>query len=151
MKSLQITRLVIKSACSLSQAVRKLIVGTGAEVFNLRDKTAIVGIGESEYSRNARESLLRLQLQAATRAIEDSGLSIQDIDGIIPGFMGPTVEDFVTNFGLRDLRYTVTVRMGGASAVASLQSAAMAITSGVSRQCFASPAGGAVPREVLLL
>ena len=102
-------------------------------MFNLRDKTAIVGIGETEYSRNAPVSLLSLELQAATSAIEDVGLSIQDIDGIIPGFMGPTVEDFVTNFGLKDLRYTVTVRLGGASAVASLQSAAMAIASGVAQ------------------
>ena len=98
---------------------------------SLKDKAAIVGIGETEYSRDAGVSILNLELQAAVRAIEDSGLSIKDIDGIIPGFRGPTAEDFASNLGLRDLRYSIQIRMGGASATASLQSAAMAVASGV--------------------
>ncbi|TET39805.1 MAG: transporter [Dehalococcoidia bacterium] len=97
----------------------------------LKDKAAIVGIGETEYSRNSGMSNLGLLLQAAKRAVEDSGLSIKDIDGVIPGFMGITAEDLISNFGLADLRYSTTVHMGGASAVASLQTAAMAIATGI--------------------
>ena len=97
----------------------------------LKDKAAIVGIGETEYSRDAGVSVLSLTLQAAVRAIEDSGLSIKDIDGLIPGFTGPQVDDFISNLGLRDLRYATAIQMGGASATASLQSAAMAVSSGI--------------------
>lgn len=97
----------------------------------LKDKAAIVGIGETEYSRNSGMSSLALLLQAAKRAMEDSGLTPKDIDGVVPGFMGITAEDLISNFGLADLRYTTTVHMGGASAVASLQTAAMAIATGI--------------------
>jgi len=102
-------------------------------VASLKDKAAIVGIGETEYSRNSGMSNVALLLQAAVRAIEDAGLTPKDIDGIIPGIMGVTAEDFISNFGIEDLRYTVTVHMGGASAVASLQSAAMAIVLGIAK------------------
>ena len=97
----------------------------------LKDKAAIVGTGETEYSKNSGMSNLALLLQAAVRAIDDAGLSPKDIDGIIPGIMGVAAEDIMSNFGTNDLRYTVTVHMGGASAVASLQSAAMAVATGV--------------------
>ncbi|MFQ5925318.1 MAG: transporter, partial [Dehalococcoidia bacterium] len=97
----------------------------------LKDKAAIVGIGETEYSKNSGMSNLALLLQAAKRAIEDSGLTTKDIDGVIPGFIGISAEHLISNFGLADLRYTATVHIGGASAVASLQTAAMAIATGI--------------------
>lgn len=100
-------------------------------MFSLKDKAAIVGIGESEYSRGVGVSVVSLGLQAAVSAIEDAGLSIKDIDGVIPGFGGTRVEDYISNFGLGDLRYAAIIPMGGASSVASLQSAAMALASGV--------------------
>jgi len=46
----------------------------------LRDKAAIVGIGETEYSRNSGMSDMALLLQASVRAIEDAGLTPKDID-----------------------------------------------------------------------
>jgi acetyl-CoA acetyltransferase len=97
----------------------------------LKDKTAIVGIGETEYSKKSGMSNLELSLQAALRVIEDAGLAPKDIDGVIPCFFGTTAEDFISNLGIKDLRYTATLHMGGASAVASLQSAAIAIATGI--------------------
>ena len=97
----------------------------------LRDKTAIVGIGETTYSRKSGMSELALLLHAAVRAIEDAGLNLHDIDGIIPGFTGPVAEDFMSNFGSEDVKFTSTIHMGGASAVASLQSAAMVVATGI--------------------
>ncbi len=96
----------------------------------LRDKTAIVGIGETEYSKNSGMSGLALLLQASIRAIVDAGLSPKDIDGVLPP-MYQVVEDFVVNLGIESLNYAATIRMGGASAVANLQSAAMAVASGI--------------------
>lgn len=99
---------------------------------SLRDKTAITGIGETTYSRASGTTPLALQLEASLRAIDDAGLSPKDIDGVIPYAAGAAVaEDFITNFGIEDLRYSATTPMGGASCVAALQSAAMAVASGV--------------------
>ena len=97
----------------------------------LRDKTAIVGIGETEYSRNSGMSVTALLLQASLKAIEDAGLKPQDIDGIIPPFFGVSVESIAVNLGVKDLKYSATIHMGGASAVASLQSAAIAVACGL--------------------
>ena len=59
-------------------------------------------------------------------------MSPKDIDGVIPYGAGAAVaEDFVTNFGIEDLRYSATTPMGGASCVAAVQSAVMAVASGV--------------------
>jgi acetyl-CoA acetyltransferase len=97
----------------------------------LKDKAIIVGIGETEYSKNSGMSQLALLLQAATRAIEDAGLRPKDIDGVIPAMGLIPFEDIAVNLGTEDLKYAASILMGGASAVASLQSAAMAVASGI--------------------
>jgi len=100
-------------------------------MLTLKDKSAIVGVGETEYSKNSGMTVLELLLQASVRAIEDAGLTPRDIDGIMPPFFGASAEDFICNFGIKDLKYASVVHMGGASPVASLQTAAMAIATGI--------------------
>ena len=99
----------------------------------MKDKACIVGVGESAYTRNADDpaSVLTNQLQAATHAIADAGLSNNQIDCLIPSQYGPTTEELAANLGVEELRYATTVHMGGAAAVASVQTAAMAVAAGV--------------------
>lgn len=98
----------------------------------LRERAAVTGIGETAYTRGSGKSVLALQLEASLRAIEDAGLSPKEIDGVIPySTTGTVAEDFITNFGTEDLRYSAMTPMGGASCVAALQSAAMAVSAGV--------------------
>jgi acetyl-CoA acetyltransferase len=101
---------------------------------SLRDKGVISGVGETAYSRNSGQSVVALQMQAALAAIADAGLTPKDIDGIIPyGTSGVVAEDFVTNFGIADLRFSATTPMGGASCVAAVQCAVAAISAGICR------------------
>lgn len=101
----------------------------------LHECCAITGVGETRYSRDLPEtSSLALQLSAAKLAAEDAGISPRDIDGIIAMAGAPaSAEDFVTCFGIADLRFSGTAPLGGASCVAALQMAAMAIAAGVCR------------------
>ncbi len=101
------------------------------EKVTLRDKAAIVGIGETEYSKNSGMSHRALLLQAAARAIEDAGLSPKDIDGVVPAMNLISFEDLAVNLGTEDLKYAVFPNMGGASSVATLSSAAMAVACGI--------------------
>ena len=99
---------------------------------NLSEQAAVTGVGETAYTRTTDKSALALSLEASLAAIRDAGLDPKDIDGVIPyGAGGLVAEDFITNFGLPDLRYSAQTPMGGASAVAALQTAAMAVATGV--------------------
>jgi len=98
---------------------------------SLREKVAVTGVGDTTYMRGTDRTALSLQLEASLRAIEDAGLTPKDIDGLIPYGMGVVAEDLVTNFGIPDLRFSATTPMGGATAVASIQCAAAAISAGI--------------------
>ena len=101
---------------------------------SIADVGAIVGIGETAYTRGSGKSATALQMEAALVAIADAGITPRDIDGIVTCSTGPVVaEDFVTNFGIPDLRLSAHVRMGGASCVAALQTAVAAIAVGSCR------------------
>lgn len=105
----------------------------------LRDKAAISGIGETAYTRGTPKSGLALQLEASLAAIADAGLSPRDIDGIIPYFPGGGIaEDFAANLGLPDLALSAFIPMGGATCVAALQTAAMAVSTGVCKNVLIS-------------
>jgi acetyl-CoA acetyltransferase len=106
---------------------------TAQQTIDFRDKAAIVGIGETEYLRGATRPSAEAMLEATRAAIADSGLSPHDIDGIVLPPVLITAEEVAANLGIRDIRYSVTVNMGGASPVTALQSAALAIASGIAK------------------
>src|SRR5471032_910062 len=108
-------------------------------VHPLHEKAAVSGIGETAYTRGTSKSGPALQFEASLKAIADAGLNPRDIDGIIPYFPGGAIaEDHVANLGLPDLKLSVFVPMGGATCVAALQTAAMAVATGVCRHVLIS-------------
>jgi len=96
------------------------------------DQACIVGIGETAYVRKPGSGMseLGLQLQAATRAIEEAGLKGKEIDGIMPFPNVGDAESFAANLGCENLRFAAIVHMGGAAPVASLRVAAAAVATG---------------------
>src|SRR5919109_4032765 len=105
------------------------------ELTNLRDRTCIVGIGETPYTRGTPKSALELALEASMGAIADAGIKPEVIDAVIlpaGAGSGGTAGDFCANLGLRDLHYTTSLQeMGGAMCVSALESAAVALATGV--------------------
>lgn len=97
----------------------------------LKDQACLVGVGETAYTRGAYTPILRLVLEAAQHAIADAGLTPHDIDGFVLSGSYVYQEQLAANLGIRDLRYSTTVHMGGASPVTALQSAAMAVSMGI--------------------
>ncbi|WP_167042411.1 transporter [Salinibacterium sp. ZJ454] len=92
---------------------------------------AIVGVGDTEFSSNSGRSAARLAVEAVLAAVADAGLAVEEIDGIMPYQIGPTAEDIIAALGLKDVRFTSSTHMGGASPLGNLRTAALAIAAGV--------------------
>ena len=107
---------------------------------SLREAGAVTGVGATKYMRGTDRTPLSLQLEASLAAIADAGLKPSDIDGLIPYGSGATTvaEDFITNFGIKDLRFSATTPMGGASPVASIQCALAVIQAGICKHVLLS-------------
>ena len=54
----------------------------------IKDKTAIAGIGWTEFSKDSGVSTLTLATQAALKAIDDAGLKPRDVDGVATWYHG---------------------------------------------------------------
>ena len=107
----------------------------------LRGSCAIVGVGNTAYTRGTDKSTIELHLEASLRALDDAGMHASDVDAIMPSDVaGVCAEQFMVNFGLPDLAYSSVARNGGASFLSSVQTACLAIASGVAT-CALLPAG----------
>ena len=98
----------------------------------LRDKAAVVGIGETEYSKHSGRTELALACEAIKKAVDDAGLAVSDIDGLVR-FDMDTVDDvaLTSHLGLKNLRWMSQTGYGGTGGNAVIVHAAAAITAGL--------------------
>lgn len=91
---------------------------------------AICGIGETKYSRSSGKTAAELALEAVRAAVDDAGISLDQIDGVIPCHRNLPAETVIANFGLPEVTFTAAMQIGGASSVASLGLASLALAAG---------------------
>jgi len=109
-------------------------------MWTLQDKYAIAGIGHTKYSANSGTTVLNLALEACRSAVEDSGIAMDEIDGVVSYHFGDSVPSIAvaTGLGLPAARYAVEFSSGGNAANLIVQTAAAAIEAGLARNviCF---------------
>ena len=97
----------------------------------LKNEAAIVGIGETEYSKNSGRSELALASEASAKAIRDAGLTPDDIDGMTTFTMDTSDEIEVARaVGVKDLTFFSRTPHGGGAAVGVMHQAVMAVATG---------------------
>jgi acetyl-CoA acetyltransferase len=93
---------------------------------------AIVGIGQTEFSKNSGRSELQLAAEASRAALEDAGIDPADVDGMITFTLDSSDEIGLARcLGVRDLAYTTRIPGGGAASVATLAQAMAVVESGL--------------------
>jgi acetyl-CoA acetyltransferase len=101
-------------------------------------KAVITGVGKSQVGRRLGRSGLELTVEAVLRAIEDAGLSADDIDGVAsypgngapdPGFSGATITELRNALGLRSRWYISSMETAGQ--IGPVIEACMAVTLGL--------------------
>lgn len=97
-------------------------------------ETAIVGIGQTEFSKNSGRSELQLAAEASLAAIRDAGLEPADIDGMVTFTQDMNDElALMRCLGVEDLSWTARTPFGGGGASATVELAAAAVASGAAR------------------
>ena len=103
-----------------------------AETWAHQDTCAIVGVGATDFSRDSGRSELTLATQAVRAALDDAGVTVGDVDGIVR-----CDHDLVSNQGLADslgvsdLTYWGEVGPGGAAPCAMVGQAVAAVVAGL--------------------
>ncbi|TFG97158.1 MAG: lipid-transfer protein [Myxococcales bacterium] len=100
----------------------------------LKDEAAIVGIGQTKYSKRSGVSELALACEAVSAAIDDAGLEPDEVDGLVTFTMDSSDEVEVARaVGIGDLTMFAKINYGGGAAVGLIHQAAMAIATGAAR------------------
>jgi acetyl-CoA acetyltransferase len=95
-------------------------------------KTAICGIGATEFSKSSGRSELRLALEACMSALQDAGLQPSQVNGLSTFTMDTNPENEIMRLlGIRELTHFSRVHFGGGAPCATVQMAAMAVNEGV--------------------
>jgi acetyl-CoA acetyltransferase len=101
-------------------------------VANVKDKAAIVGIANTEFSKNSGRSELQLSCEAVAAALDDAGLKPSDVDGMTTFTMDTSDEiELARAVGIGDLNFYSRIPHGGGAATGLVHQAVMAVATGM--------------------
>ncbi|WP_176562112.1 thiolase C-terminal domain-containing protein [Mycolicibacterium palauense] len=96
-----------------------------------RDRCAVVGVGNTDYSFNSGRSALTLAAQASMAALTDAGLEAADIDGIVRCEMDEVLHaDLAATLGMPNVGFWAAGSWAGAAPCGMVGLAVNAICSG---------------------
>jgi acetyl-CoA acetyltransferase len=94
-------------------------------------KTAIVGIGATEFSKDSGRSEVQLASEAIVAALDDAGISPNEIDGMVTYSHEESFEIEVARaVGIPDVRFLANLGYGGGASAGTMILAAMAVVTG---------------------
>ncbi len=97
----------------------------------LKDQTVIVGIGQTDFSKNSGRSEMQLAAECVKAAIADAGLQPSDVDGMTTFTLDTNDEIEVARcVGVGDLTFFSRTPHGGGAAIGIVHQAAMAVATG---------------------
>jgi acetyl-CoA acetyltransferase len=97
----------------------------------IRDRTAIVGMGQTAFGKGLPDTELSLACQAIATAIADAGLAPSEVDGLTSFTMEPGREvDVARNVGLGEITFFAQVGYGGGAGCGAVGHAALAVATG---------------------
>jgi acetyl-CoA acetyltransferase len=129
------------------------MVHTPMANFDLKDRSAIVGVGNSVFGRRLRRSPIDLSCEAIANALDDSGLARSELDGLIVSFGSPIGADGDTLaqvLGLKLRAYNQTWAHGRFTA-SCIQWAAMMVNAGLANAvaCLAAVSFSGLQRPMM--
>ena len=100
----------------------------------LHNEAVIVGIGQTDFTKNSGRSEVQLAAECTKAAIADAGLKPSDIDGMTSFTLDTSDETEVArNVGCGDLTFFSRIGYGGGAAVGIVHQAAMAVATGAAK------------------
>jgi len=106
-------------------------------VMSFAGKTAIVGIGATDFSKCSGRSTLRLAVEACDLAMKDAGVTPDMIDGMVTYAHDSNNEiDVCRSLGVDKLTHFSLVHHSGGAACGVVHQAAMAVASGACNYCL---------------
>jgi len=97
----------------------------------LKDQAVIVGIGQTDFSKNSGRSEMQLAAECVKAAIADAGLQPSDVDGMTTFTLDTNDEIEVARcVGVGDLTFFSRTPHGGGAAIGIVHQATMAVASG---------------------
>jgi len=97
----------------------------------IKNRTAIVGIGQTEFGKGLPDTELSLACQAISTELDDAGVQASEVDGLGSYTMEPNREvDVARSVGLGDITFFSQVGFGGGAGCGVVGQAAMAVATG---------------------
>ncbi len=100
----------------------------------IKDRTAVVGVGATPYYRRGEsvpQTAMELAGKAVIAALDDAGLTVDDLDGFALYSMGFDTSLFAQWLGVPDVKFTAMLTGGGGGAAGSVGLAAAGIVAGM--------------------